>query len=475
MQMQPQLAMLQRLPQEEDESPIQMMPQLGIIQRQEAEVDEEPIQMQRIQLKVVVGQPGDKYEQEADSVAAQVMSMSVPAANSGLVQRQGEEEETPLVQRSPLADSITPLIQRQSAETEVQRKCAKCEQEEQEEPVQTKSLLQRAAENGSNKSGSNIESQLSNSQGGGSPLPDNVRGFMEPRFGADFSQVRVHTDSAAVQMNKELGAQAFTHGNDIYFNSGKYNPGSSDGKQLLAHELTHTIQQTGAVQAKLQPGEKYEEEAEQMAEPIKAMPTPVEAKGAEVEAQAQSSNQSEGKLAQKTQPAATTETKSNGEVAVPKPEVAPATTTETKLNREVTVPKPEVAPAPTVPGGETQQLPQEKTAEAPVNTEQKAETGNIGTVDIQTPDLSQADQGTSLTDMWQQQQEQMNHAGDVAQDINSSQEPTVALEQALQQAQQKIASIPQPGTDVPNLNLYLNLKLSKLKNLLQKLSPYRNS
>jgi len=117
MQMQPQLAMLQRLPQEEDESPIQMMPQLGIIQRQEAAVDEEPIQMQRIQLKVVVGQPGDKYEQEADSVAAQVMSMSVPAANSGLVQRQGEEEETPLVQRSPLADSITPLIQRHTEDS----------------------------------------------------------------------------------------------------------------------------------------------------------------------------------------------------------------------------------------------------------------------------------------------------------------------------------------------------------------------
>jgi hypothetical protein len=67
---------------------------------------------------------------------------------------------------------------------------------------------------------------------------------MEPRFGADFSQVRVHTDSQAIQMNQAVGAQAFTHGSDIYFGAGK-SPGISD---LTAHELTHVVQQTGAVQ-----------------------------------------------------------------------------------------------------------------------------------------------------------------------------------------------------------------------------------
>jgi hypothetical protein len=128
----PQWGMLQRAPQEEDDLPMQMMPQWGVIQRQDSEAEEEPIQMKWLQAKLVVGAPGDKYEQEADSVAAQVMSMSVPAANSMPIQRQGEgeEEETePLVQRSPLADSITPLVQRQT--------------EEQEEAIQTKSLLQR--------------------------------------------------------------------------------------------------------------------------------------------------------------------------------------------------------------------------------------------------------------------------------------------------------------------------------------------
>jgi hypothetical protein len=69
---------------------------------------------------------------------------------------------------------------------------------------------------------------------------------MEPRFGVDFSAVRVHSDSTAVQMNKELGAQAFTHGSDIYYGAGK-SPAQDD---LTAHELTHVVQQTGGVQRK---------------------------------------------------------------------------------------------------------------------------------------------------------------------------------------------------------------------------------
>jgi hypothetical protein len=74
-------------------------------------------------------------------------------------------------------------------------------------------------------------------------MDDATRNEMEMGFGADFSQVNIHTGSQAVQMNKELGAQAFTHGKDIYFNERKYNPYSNEGKHLLAHELTHTIQQ----------------------------------------------------------------------------------------------------------------------------------------------------------------------------------------------------------------------------------------
>jgi len=234
-QMMPQWGRLQRQEQEEDQEAVQMRPQLGFIQCQEQEAGEKPIQT-----KLVVGAPGDKYEQEADTVAAQVMSMPERSHHQPIQRLEMPEEEQEPVQTKPLASSITPLVQRETAPEEV---------DEDQEQVQTKPL-QRVAEDGSSQTSSDIETQLNSSKGGGSPLPDEVRSFMEPRFGADFSSVQVHTDGEAVQMSQELGAQAFTHGSDIFFGAGRYNPSSSDGKQLLAHELTHVVQQTGAVQRK---------------------------------------------------------------------------------------------------------------------------------------------------------------------------------------------------------------------------------
>ncbi|BAZ29869.1 OmpA/MotB domain-containing protein [Cylindrospermum sp. NIES-4074] len=125
------------------------------------------LQQQAIQAKLTVGEPGDKYEQEADAMASQVMSMSEPA-----VQKESEEK----LQTKPLAQRVTPVIRL------------------------------TAARNGSIQAQSNLENRLNSSKGGGSPLPNQVRGFMQPRFGADFSQVRVHTDSTAVQMSRDLGA-----------------------------------------------------------------------------------------------------------------------------------------------------------------------------------------------------------------------------------------------------------------------------
>ncbi|MEQ9372546.1 MAG: DUF4157 domain-containing protein [Coleofasciculus chthonoplastes F3-SA18-01] len=184
-----------------------------------------------IQTKLTVGAPGDPYEQEADRVAAQVVSMSAPPDNSAPVQRLAQENNP--IQRGSLAQSITPVVQRRLSEQ-----------------VQTQGLVQRAFQAGGTEASENLESRLNTSKGGGSPLSEEVRTFMEPRFGSDFSGVRVHTGSEAVQMNQELGAQAFTHGQDIFFNQGKYNPGSTDGKLLLAHEMTHVVQQTGAVSPK---------------------------------------------------------------------------------------------------------------------------------------------------------------------------------------------------------------------------------
>ena len=77
----------------------------------------------------------------------------------------------------------------------------------------------------------------------GLPLPLDVKAEMNAQFGADFSQVRVHYDNEAIALTNEVNAQAFTHENHIFFNNGKYEPGSSKGKKLLAHELTHVLQQ----------------------------------------------------------------------------------------------------------------------------------------------------------------------------------------------------------------------------------------
>jgi hypothetical protein len=230
---------------------------------------------EEFQAKLKVGQPGDMYEQEADKVSEQVMTMPEPVA-----QRQaaaGEEDEP--IQARPLADRITPLVQKQPEEEEepIQTKLLLQRQaeeedgpiqakpriqrqaEEEEEPVQTQSLLQRQAEENEEpikakggsggKVGSSLQSQLTSTKGSGNPLSENTRSFMEPRFGRDFGKVRIHTDHNAITMSKELGAQAFTHGNDIYFNEGKYNPGTSSGKRLLGHELTHVIQQKKLIPA----------------------------------------------------------------------------------------------------------------------------------------------------------------------------------------------------------------------------------
>ncbi|HUI40215.1 MAG TPA: DUF4157 domain-containing protein, partial [Methanothrix sp.] len=184
------------------------------------------VQRLAIQAKLTVGPAGDRYEQEADHVADQVMRMTEPA---NPVQRQEDEEE---IQTKPLAASITPLIQRftSSITSPLQRQF-------EEEEIQTKPLVQRQGEDeeiqtqrtiaaGGFEAGSAFESLLSATRGGGRPLPSSLRMQMEAGFGADFSGVRVHTGGEAAQLNRELSAQAFTHEQDIYLGEGKTDLGS---------------------------------------------------------------------------------------------------------------------------------------------------------------------------------------------------------------------------------------------------------
>ncbi len=96
----------------------------------------------------------------------------------------------------------------------------------------------------------NIESKINSLKGSGQPMDVQTKTIMESSFGADFSGVRIHTGSGAVQMSQELNAHAFTVGSDIYFNQGRYQPQTKQGAGLLSHELTHTVQQGAVVQSK---------------------------------------------------------------------------------------------------------------------------------------------------------------------------------------------------------------------------------
>lgn len=245
-----------------------------------------------------VNDPEDSFEKEADQAADHVVSMKKEPDSffrSGNIQRSENEEN---IQEKPGFPAITPVVQKmeeespvqQVEEEEVQRELQEDVQtkQEEEEPVQTKEdeetiqpkeneeeeTVQSKGGGGRDVSPS-VEQGISATKGTGSPLGNPVKKEMESGFGADFSGVNIHTDSRAVQMNRDLGAQAFTHGSDIYFNEGKYNPDSEDGQHLLAHELTHTMQQGSSIKKSVQRStETYESPAQDPNEILKTFYLP---------------------------------------------------------------------------------------------------------------------------------------------------------------------------------------------------------
>jgi hypothetical protein len=162
-----------------------------------------------IQRKLVVGAVNDPLEHEADRVADQVMRMPAPDVS---------------VAAAPL---------------QVSRKCAACEEEEKAPALQTK--RSGSAELAAAEAPPSVDEVL---RSPGRPLDRSSRGFFEPRFGHDFSQVRVHVDTPATAAVAAVKARAFTAGSNIVFGRGQYAPSTIEGRHLLAHELTHVVQQT---------------------------------------------------------------------------------------------------------------------------------------------------------------------------------------------------------------------------------------
>lgn len=208
-----------------------------------------------LQPKLKLGPAGDKYEREADQVAQQVVQHT---DRPEPVQRTDDEDELAQAKRPGESDNLlrqtvslppraTPFASRisrvQRAPTRQLQPSFSLQRQpgEEEELAQTKLL--HGPEGGAVEK--SVEQQIQAARGGGKALDKGTLSSMEQGFGANFGSVRVHTGGQADTLNRSLNSRAFTVGSDIFFRSGEYNPGSSGGKQLLAHELTHTVQQSG--------------------------------------------------------------------------------------------------------------------------------------------------------------------------------------------------------------------------------------
>ena len=256
-----------------------------------------------LQPKLRVSEPNDRFEREADHVADRVMRAPAPATPAGtaVMRDRADDEQKLSVQREKTEKdedlkAQTFSLQREEATEEEQAQTSPLQREkteEEEEPVQT-SALQRAEEEEETPATPPVqrqeaetepteeEAQTSSLQrkqgdeeeqmqqragrprrpeitpdfeadlkllrrGGGQPLPDSLRAFLEPRFGRSLADVRVHAGREAAELAREANARAFTVGKHLVFGAGEYRPGVEQGQRLIAHELTHVFHQRGGL------------------------------------------------------------------------------------------------------------------------------------------------------------------------------------------------------------------------------------
>jgi outer membrane protein OmpA-like peptidoglycan-associated protein len=234
-----------------------------------------------IQAKLTVNTPNDKFELEADRVADHVMRMPAggtaeppPSIQRACTTCSHEQETSPIQRACKECDdelmrkkvSTEPLeisdeaesagIQRKCSTCEeeevqrtsesVQRKCSKCEEEEIQRQRADSDDEREQVDGHTPEVTRSVEDQINAIRAGGQPLPLATRAFFESRFDRDFSNVRIHTDAKAAESARSVNALAYTVGHNIVFATGHYQPETIAGQRLLAHELTHVLQQRGA-------------------------------------------------------------------------------------------------------------------------------------------------------------------------------------------------------------------------------------
>ncbi len=211
-----------------------------------------------VQAKLTVTPPTDAYEQEAERVADEVMRGSptpdAPTADvsAGAVSRaakaESKDEKKKPEDQVKRAEAKKPEDDKKvkRAEAKKPEDDKKVKRTEAPEPQEDEEKVQRSADGSAVPDVSpELERTLNRQAGGGQALSPEQRSFYEPRFNADLGNVRLHTDTEAAAAARDLRAEAFTRGSDVYFAAGKYQPQSDGGRHLIAHELTHTLQQSG--------------------------------------------------------------------------------------------------------------------------------------------------------------------------------------------------------------------------------------
>ena len=157
-----------------------------------------------VQTKLTIGKPNDRYEQEADRVAARVVQQ--------------------INRPAPVSNTLGGVVQGKDEGLKMKPMAAITQQEAMPE-------------------GGGLQ-MMPTAKGGGRPLDEGLRQSIEQAMGTDFNGVRVHTDEQADQLNRALSARAFTSEHDIFFKKGEYHPGSREGQMLIAHEVAHVVQQS---------------------------------------------------------------------------------------------------------------------------------------------------------------------------------------------------------------------------------------
>jgi len=241
LQMKPESGSIQReeIPEEED---LQMKPESGTIQRDELPEEDE------LQMKPESGTIQRDELPEEDELQMK--------PESGTIQRDELPEEDEL-QMKPESGTIQREELPEEEDLQMKPESGTIQRDElpEEDELQMKpETIQRQPDVDSGTASDEFETSLNNSRSGGQSLQPELRMKMESAMGADFSGVKVHTDTKSDQLNKSIQAKAFTTGKDVFFRQGEYNPGSQGGQELIAHELTHVVQQGGnGIQRQIQP------------------------------------------------------------------------------------------------------------------------------------------------------------------------------------------------------------------------------